>query len=160
MKAPSRTAIILSSLLTGLLLSAVFFWRSETNSRRYAGNNGYFEQKYQLPVKTLRLAQDAVKESFHNNGTGLVEIKNPAPVSAAKEAGLQQAAQPSEFSGPVKLQGISWAQEKPVAMISGRVYQTGDRFGDCTVQEIRTRSILLRDAGGTDIEIKLMEKNP
>lgn len=160
MKVPSRTSILIFTVLSGLLLAGVILWRAEIRHRQYSETNGHFEQKYRMPVNALRLAQDAVNACFRNNGTGLTEVKNPAPPVIVKEHSTQPAEVTQAAPQPIMLQGISWAQEKPVAMVNGKVYQAGDRIGDCTLEEIRTRSILIRDAGGKDIEIKLMEPSP
>ncbi|MFA6172524.1 MAG: hypothetical protein WC701_02465 [Kiritimatiellales bacterium] len=159
MKAPSRTAMLSCLVPAGLLLAGVIVWQTECRRRQYAGSNGHFEQQYRLPVSTLRLAQDAVKDRFRNAGRDFTEIKNPAPAPAAvKESG---GLPPADAPAPVvTLQGISWTQERPVAMINGKVYLEGDPVDSFTVKEIRGRSILLRDADGKDIEIKLMETVP
>lgn len=159
MKVPSRTSILIFTVLSGLLLAGVILWRVEVRHRQYSKTNGQFEQNYRMSVNALRLAQDAVRVCLRNNGTGLTEIKNPAPPAAVKEQSVRPAEIPP-VPQPVMLQGVSWAQAKPVAMVNGKVYQAGDRIGDCTLEEIHTRSIIMRDAAGKDIEIKLMEPSP
>jgi hypothetical protein len=153
MKPPSRTALLLSSILAGLLLAGVMSWQTGIRRRQYTERNGEFEQKYRRPVDALRLAQDAVNDRFRNNGNNLTEIKNSAPVAAKKTVVQQDATS----LAAVILQGISWGLEKPVAMVNSKVYQKGDCIGGFTVEEIRARSILLSSPDGTETEITLIK---
>jgi hypothetical protein len=59
-------------------------------------------------------------------------------------------------TSPVLLQGISWSRENPLAMINGKVYQSGDRIGEFTLEEIQANTIRLRDDAGKTVEIQLM----
>jgi hypothetical protein len=159
MKIPSRTTMLLSAVLAGILLAGAILWRAESRHQQYSEKDGRFEQKYRLTVNALRLAQDSVKDRFRNNCSSLKEVKNPVPVPVAvKETGVQQQVAPA--SAPIILQGISWAEERPVAMINGKVYLAGDQIDNFTVNEIRSHSILLSAPDGTKTEIKLIEDIP
>jgi hypothetical protein len=155
MNVPSRTVVILISVLAGLLLAGTILWRYESRGRQYRTANGHFEQKYRSSVNDLRLAQEAINACFQKNDAILDGVKKPVPV-IVKETAVPAAA---GTHNPVILQGISWG-DHPVAMIGGKVYQTGDRIQDFTLEEIRIRSIVLRGSNGAGTVIKLMEANP
>jgi hypothetical protein len=160
MKVPSRSAVILFSVLAGLLLTIGIFWQYEQRRHQYLAEKGQFEQRYLSSITDLRLAQDKLNACFRKNGTIFIEVKKPAPV-LKKETAAPAADVPAlAAQDPILLQGISWGAEKPVAMIDGKVYQEGDRVRDCTLEGIRIRSIVLRDSNGVRTVIKLMEANP
>jgi hypothetical protein len=59
---------------------------------------------------------------------------------------------PTAVSVVPRLQGLHFPSDTPpggaTAMIDGRLFRTGDRLGDATVQEIRPDGVLLRLARG------------
>ena len=159
MNIPSRPAVVLLSVLAGLLLAGAILWRYEIFRRQNFVENRRFDQKCLSSLNDLRLAQDAMNACFLKNSTKVIEVKNPAS-GVIKKASAPATGVPAPVaSEPITLRGISWG-DNPVAMINGKVYQTGDRINDCTLEEIRALSILLRGPDGKAIVIKLMEKNP
>lgn len=59
-------------------------------------------------------------------------------------------------SGPIdlELQGISWDEKKPQALIGGEIVKEGDTLGNSKVIKINKDSVLLND-GTKDLELKL-----
>lgn len=156
MKITARPVVIRLSVLAGLLLVGAILWRCGILRHQHSVGNKHFEQKCLSSVNDLRLAQDAMNACFLKNGINSIEVKKPASGVVIKTStGIPAPVAPA----PITLQGISWG-DNPVAMIDGKVYQTGDRINDCTLEEIRIRSVLLRGPNGAEIIIKLMEGNP
>jgi hypothetical protein len=147
MRPLSRTDWWLCAVLAALLLAGGVLWTEVRHRRQYAAEDGRFSRAYHSTMKELRSVTASVNERFSGNGGIFIEAKN-IPASGAKEP---------EKPAPAILQGISWQADIPVALINGKVYQTGDQIGDCTLEEIKINTIRLRDADGKVTEMKLME---
>ena len=62
-------------------------------------------------------------------------------------------------SEPVfRLDGISWDEKMPVAIINGEIVQAGSRVGPATVIEIRRDLVILND-GSADFALYLQQDN-
>lgn len=59
-----------------------------------------------------------------------------------------------EDSGTLKLSGILWDKENPVAIINKKIVKKGDKIGNNTVVDINQVSVILND-GTQDFELKL-----
>jgi hypothetical protein len=59
-----------------------------------------------------------------------------------------------EEPAPLLLQGISWDEKNPIAVLNGQVVGIGDSLGGHTVKDIQRDKILLND-GNKDMELHL-----
>ena len=58
----------------------------------------------------------------------------------------------------VKLEGITWDEKSPLAIINGKVVGIGDIVSGAEIKEIKENEVIF-DANGKDITIKLWRKD-
>jgi hypothetical protein len=151
MKLPSKADWWLIVIAIFLLLAGGFLWNISLRRTRYARGNEQFVLQYREKMTALQTETDAVEKRFAHNRAELPEITSrPEPETEAVAV-----RRPVPVS--IRLQGISWQKDRPIAMINEKVYQAGAQIGDCTLEEIKIDAVRLRDSTGTVIEIKLME---
>lgn len=155
MRPLSKTDWWLCVVIAVFLMIGAGLW-NKVVGRRYDGGDGQFAESYRSPIQALRQSMNSVRECFAKSGQIHIEIKNPDPAQSATVQTPDGAEVP--HSTPIALQGISWQQSMPLAMVNGRVYRTGDQIDEYVLEEVTPNSIRLRDASGTVLKIKLMEE--
>ncbi len=151
MRIPSRTAVIIESGLGVLLLIAVLIlqvvnWRT-TNPHE-------FEKQHLSTIESLNTSIDAVRRKFDSTGENIQALS----ISEHSEALQKTLGNEPETFGRIYLQGISWSDQKPLALANGRIYQIGEKIAGLTLKEITPETIRLEDASGNSKEIQLMEE--
>ena len=78
--------------------------------------------------------------------------ESPSPPQKAEERKVWKAS-PSDL----KLEGISWNKEKPLAVINDKIMRVGESIGSAKLIEIREEEVIFKDGEGEFI-LKLIEK--
>ena len=94
-----------------------------------------------LPAKASSAPMETVQQPANSVATPTVATTNSTPVPEAAPAPPP----------PPKLQGIVFNPKRPSALIDGRTFFLGDRFGKFRVIAITPQSVTLAGAGVTNV---------
>lgn len=150
MRPLSKTDIWLFIVIAVFLLTGAGLW-NELVRLRHAGEGGNFTEVYRTSVQNLRQAMGSVHKCFLKNHPTVIEIPQTRSRSSAPTETADSAA-------PLLLQGISWQQEMPLAMINDQIYRKGQQIGEYELADILPDRVRLREASGNVKELKLLKE--
>jgi len=154
MKIHARTVIVTAVLLA----VAVLAWRYANSRRQQRIEAGLFTRQYETVIRNLREGVQMVDRRMTQNGQYDPTLFT-APAVMPEESSASGTAENGDV--PIVLQGISWNNDMPLAMINNRLYKSGDQIGASTIVRIMPYGLILRSAVGVESEIRLVkEKAP
>lgn len=156
MKIPSRYLLMAASAAALLLLVVLFAFQEV--SRRSIVKGTRFNEQYSGVIQQLRERIDSGQKKMKRNAVTIPAVVVELVAESAARPDPASVQQVFEKDRTFVLQGISWSADKPVVMIEGRNYKTGDALGGFIIQGILPRSIILRDADGALREITLQRE--
>jgi hypothetical protein len=148
MKSRARIVLVVAGGLAVALIAA----RAVNYRRQRQVESGQFSGQYEAAIRQMQGSRIDLENKIKPGEKYIPPpVVSEAPAESAGSAGL----------GDITLQGISWNEEMPLALINDRLYKTGDRVAGGTIEKILPYGIILRGTSGTEQEIRLVkEKSP
>jgi hypothetical protein len=148
---PSRATCIIAGGAAGLLIVAVLIFQKMNRSMQQDVETGAFEKQYASAIQSLDDAIHSAQHKIEGNAAGSVQPDQLKPIQ--KKPVIATVTNDLE----IKLQGISWNSEVPVAMVNGKIYRVGEVIGEFTLVRITADTLFLENGQGESKKIQLAE---
>lgn len=150
MRMPSKTVVRAASGLIGLLLASVLIFQHLNQRLQENVETGEFKKRYTSTIDKLHESMRSIRDKFGQDNEG---APPPAALSHLPEILITD---PNAIAD-ITLQGISWNEQMPLAMINGKIYRTGEKAGGFIIKKIMPDVVLLEYGNEKEMEIRLME---
>lgn len=151
MKMPSKAICIIAGGTIALLLIAVLIFRHINGNIKQDVETGAFKNKYEFAIESI----DQTTQSVRNKMKANIET---APASFQTAMRQPKPAEPIVTSdAPIRLQGILWTENTPLALINGDMLQIGEETHGFKLIQITTDTVILEKDSGEEITLRLME---